>query len=87
MLGTKQQRGDVPVGAPLGEGQRRFSVLREGQGRHSDSQPVWLQPTQNQLTPAKINQPGQNNHPTRCSPGAVLRGPHHAARASPCPSA
>lgn len=46
MLGTKQQRGDVPVGAPLGEGQRRFSVLWEGQGRHSDSQPVWLQPTQ-----------------------------------------
>lgn len=69
MLGTKQQRGDVPVGALLGEGQRRFSVLREGQGRHSDSQPMWLQPTQNQLTSAKINQPGQNNHPTR---GAAL---------------
>lgn len=69
MLGTKQQRGDVPTGTPLGEGQRRVSVLQEGQGWHSDSQPVWLQPTQNQLAPAKINQPGQNNQPTR---GAAL---------------
>lgn len=69
MLGTKQQRGDVPMGTTLGEGQCRVSVLQEGQGRRSDSQPMWLQPTQNQLTPAKINQPRQNNHTTR---GAAL---------------